>query len=233
MSIKDLFVYNQEAARHQWVREQLASLPPGGKILDAGCGPQIYRLDCAHLEYRAQDFGNYDGAGDGSGLQIDDFSYGRLDYRCDIWSIPEVNATFDAVICTEVLEHVPYPRETILELARLLKPGGILLLTVPYACLPHMSPYFFSSGYSVNFYEHVFAQGRLSAEQIVPCGNGFFYVGQELLRMRTAFENPLVRFCYLVLTAPFLAMMRLIGKSAAGDRANNLPFGYFIRAKRL
>lgn len=62
--------------------------------------------------------------GDGAGLQARGFNYGKLDYACDIWNIPEQDATFDIVLCTDVLEYVHYPRETIVELARKVKPGA-------------------------------------------------------------------------------------------------------------
>jgi len=232
MSLKDTLLFDQEASRHRWVRQHLASLPAGSKLLDAGCGPQIYRDACAQLEYRGQDFGAYVPGGDGAGLQASTFNYGKLDYACDIWIIPEKDAIFDAVLCTEVLEHVPYPRETIVELARLLKPGGVLILTVPFACLPHMSPYFFSSGYSQEFYKHVFAQCGLQTEEMTPCGNGFYYVGQELVRLRAAIRNPVLRALYLASIAFVLLLMRMIGASSTGPRADALPFGYFILARK-
>ncbi|HXM35232.1 MAG TPA: class I SAM-dependent methyltransferase [Pyrinomonadaceae bacterium] len=50
---------------------------------------------------------------------------------CDIQAIPHADATFDTVISCETIEHVPEPRCAILELARVLKPGGRLLLTTP------------------------------------------------------------------------------------------------------
>jgi len=45
--------------------------------------------------------------------------------------IPVADGAFDAVVCTEVIEHAPYPDRVIGEIARVLKPGGILVLTFP------------------------------------------------------------------------------------------------------
>ena len=164
MRLRDLFLYDIEGVRHAWVRAQLATLPKGAKILDAGCGPQPYRADCAHLEYFAQDFGKYHGDDDGYGFAAPGFSYGKLDYVGDIWNIPVPDGSFDAVLCSEVLEHIPYPRETVLELARLLNPGGTLILTAPFCSLPHFSPYFFASGFSINFYKQAFDDCGIVAE---------------------------------------------------------------------
>lgn len=50
---------------------------------------------------------------------------------------PLPDAGFDAAICHHALEHVPDPLAVLTELRRLLKPGGTLLLAVPYECERH------------------------------------------------------------------------------------------------
>lgn len=119
--IKEILVPN-EFNRHNWVKEKLSILESGKKILDAGCGTQRYRKHCSHLQYFGQDFGEY--KGDGEGLQCKNWQYGKLDYVGDIWDIKEKDETFDAILCTEVIEHIPYPNETVKEFSRLLKRGG-------------------------------------------------------------------------------------------------------------
>jgi SAM-dependent methyltransferase len=49
----------------------------------------------------------------------------------DIQAIDHEDASFDTVISCETIEHVPEPRRAVGELARVLKPGGRLLLTTP------------------------------------------------------------------------------------------------------
>jgi ubiquinone/menaquinone biosynthesis C-methylase UbiE len=49
----------------------------------------------------------------------------------DIQDIAHDDASFDTVISCETIEHVPDPRRALAELARVLKPGGRLLLTTP------------------------------------------------------------------------------------------------------
>jgi ubiquinone/menaquinone biosynthesis C-methylase UbiE len=46
----------------------------------------------------------------------------------DLTRLPYANETFDAIVCGWVLEHLPDPRPGLTELARILKPGGKLLL---------------------------------------------------------------------------------------------------------
>jgi 2-polyprenyl-3-methyl-5-hydroxy-6-metoxy-1,4-benzoquinol methylase len=165
MGIFAKWVPQSDAFRHAWVRAQLKAVPHGAKLLDAGCGYQPYRADCAHLKYQAQDFAAYDGKGDGQGLHNgQSWHYGKLDYIGDIWDIKAKSATFDAVLCTEVLEHIPYPVETLRELARLLKKGGVLLVTAPVDSIPHQTPYFFYHGLSRYLYQKIGAEVGLTLE---------------------------------------------------------------------
>lgn len=227
--LKAIFAVPNESARHVWVESALARLPRGTSILDAGCGTQRYRSACAHLEYKAQDFGRYDGRGDERGLQCNGFAYGKLDYICDIWNIPEADATFDAVLCTEVLEHVPYPNETLRELCRILKPGGILLVTAPFASIPHMSPYYFFSGFDPNWYRYILAKVDMDIVSIEPNGNAFAFILQELLRLRREIKGRVRRFLFLTLATPLLLFLAA-NHRRAGDNANYLSFGQHVRA---
>ena len=56
-----------------------------------------------------------------------------LDARCieDAGSLPFPDAQFDAVVCLEVLEHLFEPHVACREIARVLRPGGVLVATVP------------------------------------------------------------------------------------------------------
>jgi 2-polyprenyl-3-methyl-5-hydroxy-6-metoxy-1,4-benzoquinol methylase len=62
-------------------------------------------------------------------------AYGAYNCDChqDIQNMTFADASFDAVLCIEVLEHVANPFATARELARVLRPNGRLLLTTPFA----------------------------------------------------------------------------------------------------
>jgi SAM-dependent methyltransferase len=177
------------------------------KLLDAGAGDQKYRKFCNHLEYYAQDLGEYTidqkkmigslGLGGTSG-----YNYGTIDFTGDIWNIDVRSETFDVVLCTEVLEHVPYPIETIKELSRILKPGGTLILTAPSNCLRHMDPFFFSSGFSDRWYERILLDNGLEPKAIKPIGDYFQWLAVEMFRtMRTN------RFSFILIFPAFVFLL--------------------------
>ncbi len=96
-----------------------------GRLLDVGCGAQPYRDMFDHVE-------RYIG--------IDVPPNGQVDVYGDGMTLPFRKAVFDTVLCNEVLEHVPEPASLLGEAARVLRPGGILLLTTPQTWGLHLEP---------------------------------------------------------------------------------------------
>lgn len=56
-----------------------------------------------------------------------------VDVACDITRLPFEDASFDAILCSHVLEHVPDDRRAMRELRRVLRPGGWALVMVPFS----------------------------------------------------------------------------------------------------
>ena len=220
--------------RDAWVQATLASLPEGARLLDAGAGPQNYRKFCANLDYVSQDFAKYDGKGDGSGLHTQVFDYGELDIISDITAIPEPDASFDAIMCIEVFEHLPDPLAALKELARLLKPGGTMVLSAPFCSLTHFAPYHFSSGLNRYWYsKHLQALG-FTEISITPNGNYFEFVAQEIYRIRSVASHYVGRkpnvfqlFCIYVL-------QRMLLRYSKRDRGSSelLCYGFHVLAKK-
>ena len=170
-------------AREVWLEETLKQIPAGSRILDAGAGEQIYKGFCTHLNYVAQDFAKYDGKGNNSGVQMGSWDQSNLDIISDITAIPEPGASFDAIMCVEVFEHLPEPIKAIQEFTRLLKPGGYLILTAPFCSLTHFAPYHFYTGYNRYFYETHLPANGFKILNLQQNGNYFEYLAQEVRRI--------------------------------------------------
>jgi ubiquinone/menaquinone biosynthesis C-methylase UbiE len=201
--------------------------------LDAGAGECQFKPLCAHLDYTAQDFGQYDGTGN-IGMQMGTWDNSKLDIVSDITSIPRPDASFDAIMCTEVLEHVPDPVAALKELNRLLKPGGHLIITVPFASLTHFAPYHFASGLSRFFFEHhLNAMGYQNIE-ITLNGNYFEYLAQEVRRVNTVsklYSNRALSFYQRVVRQLFLRTLSKLSKTDNGSK-EILAFGVMVFAQR-
>jgi len=230
--IKNLLFIKNSATRDEWVKHSLEKIPKGSLLLDAGCGPQQYKKYCSHLIYKSQDFGEYDGKGTGEGLQISQWEYGKVDYVGNIWEIAEKDESFDAILCTEVLEHIPYPEQTIKEFSRLLKQGGMLLLTAPFCSIPHMEPYYHYNGFSKDFYIYFANKYNLKILSIETNGNAFDFVAQELIRSSMFVPNKLLKFLYrLFIFGAIVPILKFFSKRDT-ITSKYLCFGYHVKFEK-
>ena len=78
----------------------------------------------------------------------------RIELVSDITAIPAPDVSFDAILCSEMLEHVPDPTHALDEFARIRKPGGVMVLTAPFSSNVHMAPCHYCSGFSKYWYEY-------------------------------------------------------------------------------
>jgi SAM-dependent methyltransferase len=129
-----------------------------------------------HCDYRTQDVALLQGE------QLRHGGYGQIDYVGDAASIPAPDGEFDAILCTEMLEHHPEPIRVVKELARVLKPGGILLLTAPLGSGIHQEPYHFYGGYTPYWYKKFLPEAGFEKISIT-ANHGFYrFFSQESLR---------------------------------------------------
>ncbi len=220
--------------RIDWVIKQLKYLPEGIRILDAGAGQRQFEPHCSHLEYVSQDFAQYDGDGDATGLQTGKWNNERLDIVSDITRIPVDDASFDAILCTEVLEHVPDAVSALREFKRILKPGGTLLMTAPFCSLTHFAPYHFS-GYNRYWYTHHLPLLGFKIEEIVANGTWFSFIAQELRRSRVVgkmYSSSLLGLITRIITIPIIIMLTLMERRDSGS-SELLCFGYMTRSQKL
>ena len=78
------------------------------------------------------------------------------DVQADAASLPFRSGAFDAVVCAELLEHVPAPQAVIDESFRVLRPGGALLACVPFLFRMHGDPHDFGR-YTDHYWRSVLA----------------------------------------------------------------------------
>ena len=214
------------------MRNVLKEIPAGASILDAGAGEQKFKPLCAHLNYVAQDFAQYDGQGDATGLQMGSWDQTKLDIVSDISAIPLPDEIFDAIMCVEVLEHLPTPLIALREFSRLLKSGGRLIVTAPFCSLTHFAPYHFYSGFSRYFYSTHLPAFGFEIIEMQENGNYFEFLAQEVRRLpeiagRYANESP-GWWDNLFLRKTLKMLERFTSKDR--NSAELLHFGYHVVA---
>jgi ubiquinone/menaquinone biosynthesis C-methylase UbiE len=106
-----------------------------GKMLDVGCGnsPFEFLVNQNQCEYVGIDIAG-----------ADNFDYQNSKIVVfDGENIPFENESFENIICTEVIEHIPNPEKIISEMHRVLKPNGLAIITLPWSARVHFAPYDF------------------------------------------------------------------------------------------
>jgi SAM-dependent methyltransferase len=166
-SLLDVYSANQKA-RDAWVNEKARRIAAGSKVLDVGAGPSPYRDLFNLCEFKTHDFMQYDGYMSG-----DEGKYASIDYVSDITAIPVPDGSFDVILCTEVLEHVPDPSAALKEMARIVRPGGTLLITAPLGSGLHQRPFHFYGGVTPDWYCHFASRYALDVAEI--SANGGLY----------------------------------------------------------
>lgn len=113
------------SATGQWLAMQSSNLH--GRLLDIGCGGRPYADWYEPLVSDA--------------VGIDAAPNADCHVRSLGAQLPFADDEFDVVLATEVLEHVEHPLATCREMFRVLRPGGVALVTVPFVYPLHEAPY--------------------------------------------------------------------------------------------
>jgi SAM-dependent methyltransferase len=122
-------IYPETSTIRKFVEFASHQVKPSDIILDAGSGKQQYRKCFSHARYESTDI-----------EQLPNYEH---DFICSLDNIPKSDNTYNAVLCTQVLEHVDFPQKVINEIYRVLKPGGRLFLSAPQGARVHSEPYHF------------------------------------------------------------------------------------------
>ena len=144
-------------------------LPPGGRVLDAGTGEGRHLV---HLLGLTPDVHAVDASRSGLAKMPDAVRTRVAAAVADLETLPYPDASFDLVLCTDVVETLPEPVRALTEFRRVLRPGGHLLCNVPDADDPiageDMDPadgdgYLFQGRYFYRFIDEASAAALLEA----------------------------------------------------------------------
>ncbi|MEO7405008.1 MAG: class I SAM-dependent methyltransferase [Burkholderiales bacterium] len=207
LAASPIFAFNP-IMRDRFIAREAAAIPSGKRVLDVGAGSCPYRPLFAHCEYRTQD------AKPLTADQLRFGGYGGIDYVSDATAMPVEAGSFDVVLCTEMLEHHPHPIDVVRELARVLAPGGKLILTAPLGSGIHQEPYHFYGGYTPYWYKKFLAEVGFASIEIEPNHGSMMFFSQEGIRFlrTTSPTNRVLPWSVRALWAPiWLALLPLLG----------------------
>lgn len=167
---------NTSSQRLQTTREFLKawSSVVHGHVLDLGAGRAKYKpmLQSVASEYTAFDMAEGP----------------NIDVVGDVHALPFGDGSFDTVVCTQVIEHVCEPWRVVEEIARVLKPGGVCVLTTPFMMPHHADPHDYYR-YTPDGASHLFRRTGLEIDASGKYG-GANVVAAETLKF--LFCNPYV-----------------------------------------
>ena len=197
-----------------------------GKVLDFGCGTAPYRSLLTSADAYV-------------GLEYDN-PENRANKRADIFyngqTIPLETGSIDCILSTQSLEHVPNPEHITSEWTRVLRPSGLLLLTVPFMWPEHEMPHDFQR-YSANGLRSMLKEKgfEIIAQERLSCGC------LALAQLFIAWLYDILRFgerrsvVQLILTALLCAPISLLATCVAtvAHTNTNTYLDNIILAKRV
>ena len=208
-------LFSKNWAVHRVMRRTMAGLAKEarGTLLDVGCGGMPYR---AYFVSRVR---RYVGV---------DRSRATGDVCGDALALPSRGEAFETVICSQVLEHLPEPGLAMSEMARVLKPGGLLVLTAPHIWGIHEEPddYYRYTGYGLR---HLADRAGLEVIEVRSLAGYWMTAGSRFCYYLGHFERgPMtypIRVCYLLVQAGAVLLDQL-------HRVESDTWNYLLVARR-
>jgi SAM-dependent methyltransferase len=133
-----------------------------GRLLDVGCGRKPYQNTYFAMA--------------SSYVGVDPQS-AEADIRASALNLPIEDESFDTVVSTEVLEHVPDPLRALREMFRVLKPGGHLILSAPMYWPRHEIPHDYFR-YPYDGLLHLLKSSGFTLVRMFNRGNAYVFLGQ-------------------------------------------------------
>ena len=222
----ELRAFISESLDRPWIFAFVAraagSLRPGTRVLDAGSGNAPYRELFRDCRYFTADRESTPHAGNT-----------QVDVLASLENLPLADASFDLVLCTQVLEHVPEPLTVLREFHRLLIPGGQLWLTAPLVWELHEEPFDFFR-YTSHGLRSLLSSAEFEDISIEPL-TGYFTTLSQLIRNAgpiTGMDDAGGPFGGRFIAAVLFRVAPILARLDRFDRRRGLPLGYGCRATR-
>jgi len=179
------------------VRRARAGRPPGAVVVDVGCGAKPYAYLFGGTRHIGVDRGTV-GA--------------RPDVLADALHLPLSGACADIVFCTQVIEHVTSPQGLVAECARILKPGGALVLTGPFYWPLHEEPhdYYRFTGHG---FTHLLQSSGMLVESVTPDTGAVTQLAVSLIELLPRWALPLL---------PLINLLTPLLQRLSGNRLSTL-----------
>jgi SAM-dependent methyltransferase len=198
-------------------------LKEGQVVLDAGAGEARHRIQFKRGRYIALDSGYGDSSWD----------YSRIDIRGDLENLPLRGASVNCIVCMVVLEHTRNPRQVLVEFARVLKPGGMLVMVVPFLWEEHQIPhdYFRFTRYGIRL---LFESSSFRLDLLSPIGGFFWLCARRSVNLLTFFQGGW-RWILFAVLAPFFGLLfpLMLYFMDDLDKVKSYSLGFRIRATKL
>jgi SAM-dependent methyltransferase len=196
-------------------------LPADAWVLDAGAGESQYARHFARQRYCGVDLAVGDAAWD----------YSRLDAIADLTALPFRAGAFDAALSIVTIEHLREPGRALAELARVVAPGGVLLVAAPHEWEVHQAPhdYFRYTRYGMTY---LLEKAGWEVRELRAAGGYFRLLARRLLNGLQFFSGGW-RWVGFIPAAILLAPPALILPFLDFlDRERNFTVGYICTARR-
>jgi SAM-dependent methyltransferase len=151
-------LYNKRFIQQYFQRRGIAEKGSGSSLLDLGCGILPFQHFYAN-RFENIVMGDYEIRLPNAGI-----------IAMDAQALPMEANTYNCVLLAEVLEHIPEPRKALSEISRVTKPGGELLLTVPFMHFLHETPHDYTRFTEFNL-QKLLQENGFTIEQMYRRGN--------------------------------------------------------------